>query len=146
MDYEKCLVELEEVLKHLDKTDFNKIPKELLIAIKQNKDTSYEWKYDENKSLREQNLDRNTIAMLSYINSEYLLNKDEKELMKEIYDLNEKKAEEEKRKKYNPDNLFNKKQKNTEEINEKEELSLVKIREEKWYQKVIYYIKNLFKR
>ena len=150
MDYEKCLVELEEVLNHLDGNDYNKIPNELIDAIKSNKDKTYEWKYDETKSLKEQELDRNTIAMLSYINSEYLLNEDEKELMKKIYDMNEQKAEEEKRKKYNPDNLFENKQNNkmatNEETSETEELSLVEIKEEKWYQKVISYIKNLFKK
>lgn len=150
MDYEKCLVELEEVLNHLDEIDYTKIPNELIEAIRSNKDKTYEWKYDETKSLKEQKLDRNTIAMLSYINSEYLLNEDEKELMKKIYDMNEQKAEVEKKKKYNPDNLFknkpNSKKASNEENSGTEELSLVEIKEQKWYQKVINYIKNLFKK
>jgi hypothetical protein len=152
MEYEKCLVQLYEVLNHLEEAEYNKLPEELLEAIKQHKDNSYDWKYDESKGLKEQNLNRNTIIMLSYINSEYLLNEDEKALMEKIYELNEKKIEEEKREKYNPDNIFGNRKndiqnKNLDENNiEKEEKALIEIKEQKWYQKVINYIKSIFKK
>ena len=47
MEYKKCLVELDEVLKHLSKEDLKKIPIHILKAIKEKKDTKYVWKYNE---------------------------------------------------------------------------------------------------
>ena len=43
-----------------------------------NKDKEYFWKYDEKKPLKEQDVSRDTIAFLSYLNMEYLLNEKQK--------------------------------------------------------------------
>lgn len=93
IDYKKRLVELEEVLKHLSKEDYEKIPDWLIKGIKDNKDESYMWNYDENKTLKEQNIAHDTIVMLSFINIKYLLTEEQKKLMKEFYKLNSKKIE-----------------------------------------------------
>ena len=88
------------------------------------------------KNLNEQNLNRKTIAMLSYLNIKYLLNEQQKELMKSLHKLNEK----EKIKKYNYDNLFkNKKSTVSNEM-------LVPIQKEKWYKKILYFIKRIIKK
>lgn len=105
MTYEKCLVELDEILNNLSKEDLNKIPYEIRNAIKEKKDKQYIWKYDKSKDLTEQNIDRKTIIMLSYINMEYLLNTEEKEVMKKLHKYNEEKAEREKKQKYSS-NIF----------------------------------------
>ena len=106
MEYTKCLVELDEILNHLSVENLEKIPYEIRKSIKDNKDKEYIWKYDETKELKEQKLDRKTIAMLSYINMEYLLNKEQKEFMKSLHELNEHKIEKEKQERYNIDDLF----------------------------------------
>ena len=106
MEYTKCLVELDEVLNYLSDEELKKIPIEIRNNIKRQKDKDYIWKYDESKKLKEQNLDRKTIEMLSFLNMEYLLNEEQKQLMKKIHQLNEAKLETKKREKYNPDNLF----------------------------------------
>ena len=46
IEYNKRLVEVEEILKHLSQTDYNKIPEDIKEAIKNNKDKEYKWKYD----------------------------------------------------------------------------------------------------
>ena len=51
MEYEKCLVEVDEVLNHLSKEELNKIPEDVLKGIKKHKDKEYMWKYDESKHL-----------------------------------------------------------------------------------------------
>ncbi len=76
MEYTKCLVELDEVLKHLADKDLGKIPLDIRQTIEKNKNKQYNWNYDEDKKLSEQNIDRKTIAMLSYLNMEYLVNED----------------------------------------------------------------------
>ena len=106
MEYEKCLVELDEILKHLSNEDLKKIPYEIRKTISEKKDKNYNWKYNEYKKLNQQNMNRQTITMLSYINMEYLLNKEQKLLMDQIHRFNENEAEKEKFKKYNPYNIF----------------------------------------
>ena len=104
----KRLVEVNEVLKNLDSISYSKLPKELLNLIEQNKDSTYEWKYDSSKQLSEQNLPHDTICILSYINSKYFLNDKQKEYFINLHKINSNKKEEEKIKKYNPDLLFHK--------------------------------------
>ena len=96
VDYEKRLVELDEVLNYLSKEDLAKIPEDIRQAIKENKSAEYTWEYDEEKSLKEQNLPRDTVILLPYLNMEYLLNKEQKELMEKIHLENEKKLERQK--------------------------------------------------
>lgn len=91
MDYKKCLVELDEVLEHLVEDELEKIPIEIRKAIKQEKDKQYVWKYDESKTLNEQNLNRKTIILLSYLNMQYLLNDKQKKIMEELHEFNERK-------------------------------------------------------
>ena len=98
MENAKCLVQLDEILTYLSEEDINKIPNEIRQNIKNKKDTNYIWNYDTTKSLIEQKIDRKTIAMLSYLNMEYLLSEEQKKLMEQIHELNEKKAEQMKNK------------------------------------------------
>ena len=93
MEYEKCLVELDEILKYLENEDKKKIPSEIRKAIHEKKDKKYNWTYDESKNLNEQNINRKTIAMLSYLNMEYLLNDEQRKLMEELHQFNEKNIE-----------------------------------------------------
>ena len=79
------LVELDEILKYLDKQELVKIPENIRKAIVEKKDKEYKWQYDETKELKEQNIHRKTIAMLSYLNMKYLLNDEQKELMRQIH-------------------------------------------------------------
>jgi len=137
MEDTKCLAELDEILNYLSKEELEKIPQEVREAIAENKDKKYIWKYDESKELKNQNLNRKTIAMLSYINMKYLLNEEQKKIMQEIHRNNERKLEEEKSLKYKSDNLF-------EKNNKFEEIALTKINQEKWYKKIMLYIKNIF--
>ena len=101
IDYKKRLTEVYEILKNLEKDDYEKIPKEILQVIEENKDNTYEWKYDQTKELQNQNINEDTIAILSYININYLLNEKQKQFMEQIHKLNEKQLEEAKKKKYN---------------------------------------------
>ena len=106
IDYGKRLVEVDEILEYLSEEDLLKIPEDVRKTIKENKDKDYIWKYDESKSLIEQEINRDTIAFLSYLNMEYILNETQKKGMMKLYELNEKKIEQSKSEKYNEENLF----------------------------------------
>ncbi len=150
VDYNKRLVEVDVILNHLSESDYNKIPEDVLQLIKDNMDKEYTWVFDESKPLKEQNVSRDTIAFLSYINMEYLLNDKQKEYMQKLHEINE----QEKRKeeysndvKYDYSELFkrNNKTEDLGQITEKEQTSLV-VYEEGFFTKMINKIKSFFRR
>lgn len=144
IDYNKRLVEVDEVLNYLSEENLNKIPEDIRNLIKENKDKEYIWKYDETKELKDQNLSRDTIAILSYLNMEYLLNEEQKRIMEEIHELNEKKQEQEKREKYNPDNMFKNQTLTVNEEKNTQEVSMISY-EENIFVKIKNFIFKLFK-
>lgn len=137
VDYEKRLVEVDEVLNYLSEENLNKIPEDIRNLIKENKDKNYTWKFDEKKELKEQNLSKDTIIILSYLNIEYLLNEEQKKLMEQIYELNEKKQIEERKEKYKVDEIFKNKETTNQQINEIKDIQ---------EQSIIKYNENVFKR
>jgi len=143
-DYNKRLVEVDEVLNYLSDEDLLKIPEDIRQAIKENKDKEYVWKYDVTKELKDQKLNRDTIIILSYLNMEYLLNEEQKKLMQQIHELNEKKLEEAKAEKYGVEDLFKRNKPQQEEQKETEqEMSLVEYKES-FFTKLISKIKKIF--
>lgn len=141
MEYEKYLVEVDEVLNHLSKEELNKIPEDVLKGIKKHKDKEYMWKYDESKRLEEQRFDRNTIVILSYINMEYLLSKEQKDLMEKLHELNEQNFINEIQEKYDSKDLF----KTKTNTNVENENAIAKLENNKWYNKMFSFIKRIFK-
>ena len=93
-----------------------------------------------------------TIIILGLIYRDFLCSPDERKRLqeKDARELQEveKAIEEEIREKYNPDDIFKKRnQNNIEESNNKEEnTSMIVIQEEKWYQKIFNLIKGLFRK
>lgn len=147
VDYNKRLVEVDEVLNYLSEEDLQKIPEDIREAIKENKDKEYVWEYDDTKELKDQGLSRDTIIILSYLNMEYLLNEKQKQLMQQIHELNEINAEEKKAKQYSADDLFKKRkseEEKKEDIEQIEQTSLV-VYKESFLIKMINKIKSFFK-
>ena len=91
IDYEKRLVEVDEVLKHLPDEEFRRIPQDIIQTIRENKHKSYQWEYDNHKKVTEKNLPNDTVAILSYLNTEFILTNEQKALMHQIHDFNENK-------------------------------------------------------
>ena len=145
IEYNKRLVEVSVILKHLNKNEYDKIPKELIDRIEKNKDLEYIWNYNETKDLKNQNVSKDTIAILSYINMQYLLNEDQKKFVQEIFSENQKKIENIKKEKYDTDNLFKNKKVEYTEVKE-ETHALVEYKEKTFIQKVWDKIKSVFKR
>lgn len=143
IDYNKRLAEVSVILNHLSKSDYDKIPKEVIDNIERNKDTEYFWNYDETKDLKEQNVSKDTIALLSYLNMKYLLNEEQRSFLQRVFNENQEKIEIVKKEKYDPDNIFKNKFVYKEE---KDTSNIIVVKEERWYKKIIKLIKNLFRR
>lgn len=105
-DYKRRFVEVYEIIKHLPKEEFDKIPNDVLELIRKNKNSNYTWQYDD-KKLKDKNIHKDTVAILSYINTEFILENKKKMLMQSIHYCNEMKNEELKREKFSPENIFN---------------------------------------
>lgn len=146
VDYNKRLVEVDEILNYLSEDDLSKIPEDVRKAIKENKDKNYTWYCDETKPLKEQNISRDTIAFLAYLNMEYLLDENQKKLMKQMHELNQKKLEAKKREKYNVNDLFEDSNLKKEKIEVRENIHNNELIEykEKFFTKLINKIKQFF--
>lgn len=141
----KRLVEVETILKKLDENYINKIPTEIWDFIEKNKDDQYTFFYDDNIELLNQNLNIDTIAILSYINMQYLLDEKSKKEVEEILIKDGAFLEQQKMKKYNPENIF----KNKENIENKgdRDVSMIEVKEKcKWYQKIISFFRKMWRK
>lgn len=139
----KRLVEVEYILKKLDDEYKKKIPQEIWDYIDTNKDKEYVFDYDQSKALVEQNLSIDTISILTYINMEYLLDQEQKKEMIDLLKKDELIEEQEKAKKYNPNDIFKNNKSNIKNAEQKE-VSLVEVKIEKWYEKLFSFFKRIF--
>lgn len=93
IDYAKRLVEVDEILNYLPIDEYNKIPVDVINIIENKKDKNYTWKFDESKKLKEQDVPNDTIAILSYLNMEYILNDEQKDFLNKVHRLNDIKSD-----------------------------------------------------
>ena len=145
----KRLCEVEYILSKLEKSYQEKIPKEIWQFINENKDKTYIYNCDDNKKLIDNNIHIDTIAILTYINIQYLLNEEQKKLINNKLLNDNSIFENNMREKYNPDNLF-KNQKN-EVLNyansdTTKEKAIIAYNEKSFLQKLFDKIKNLFRK
>ena len=135
--------EIDEFLELLDEKTKKEVPTKLRELFKKEKDNNYHKGINPNISIKEQNLKKETLALIALLNLQYWCKDEkEKERLKQVYASNENKYQEELREKYSPDNIF----KNANRECVKEEVSLVEVKEEKWYQKLFSFFRNIFKK
>jgi len=139
--YANIATELLEIFKYFEKANREKIPKKFKEGLEAYSNKEYKFYIDKTKTLKEQKILPETKQILANIYVEYLYT-EEKAKIQKIWKENELKLEEEKRKKYDPDNLF--KKKNIIAETNTENNMLLKI-EDKWYKKVIFKLRNLVK-
>ena len=139
-EYKKSLSELYEILKHLPIEARNKIPDEELKFYESNRDLNYQYIYDTSLSVNEQKLMDITIMLIANIYVNYWAeNKEELQLRDKKILLQ---IEDDKRKLYNPDDLFKKNNNKVSKIdnNSKE---IVVVEKKNIINKIIIRIKTL---
>ena len=139
--YANAYTEVIEILKYIKQEDYNKIPKEKIELFKINANNEYSFKYIPTKTLDEQSVSNIAKGIIAMLFRDYWATEAQREkiIAKQSYDRQ--KIEEEKRVKYNSDNLF----KNINNERNSEDISLAIIPNNKWYKKVISFFKNIFK-
>ena len=145
LDYSKRLAEVDEVLNHLDKKYLDKIPIDVRQAITSQKDPEHLWKYDITKTLKEQDLSRDTVIILTYLNREYLLDDEGRQKLEKILESNEQKYNST-LVDYNFDKIF-KDMSESKETNETScEEGILEVRQsESLFKKILNGIKKIFK-
>lgn len=99
--YAKAYVEILEIINNMGKEYKKKIPSKLLDLFEENKDLDYSFQLNGRQIFSDK-----TIGLLAMLESKYLANDDEKELLNKALAENEDNYQKELREKYNPDNLF----------------------------------------
>ena len=134
--------EIDEILNLLEDDYREMVPKKVRDFLKEEKMKDYHPEIDIEKPLIEQNLKRETMVLLAILNLNYWC-ENEEEKQSFLNELN--KNEEEKNEleeKYNPDNLFKKKQDESIQNN----LQIIEYKKPNFIQRLLTKIKKFFKR
>lgn len=149
-DLYKAYAEVDEILSFMEDVYIDKIPKKLRELFKNERLEDYKPNINPKIPLDEQKLQKKTFSILAMLNLNYWCEDEkEKQDLIAIYAENDRKKEEKLREKYNPDNLFKKKE--TEQKIEEpqkniaENTVLVEYKEEKFFKKLIKKIMNFLK-
>lgn len=144
-NYTKAYKEVIEILKYVPQESVDKIPKDILDMFKANMDNTYEFKVDTTKKFEEQILLEETKAILANIFRDYWATPYQKERIEAKERQDRVKLEEEKRQKYNPDNIFKIKQYNREEKETNTENKNLPIEVKKsFFEKIVEFFAHLF--
>ena len=145
VEYANAYSEVLEILNHIPKSDYDKIPDDMIEVFTRNNNKEYEFNYDVCKTLNEQNVSKIAKTIIAILFRDYWATPTQREkiIVKEKYDIA--KREQEKREKYNPDDLFGKKEKIQEDsiANQEKSLSLIEYKEKNFMKKMIKKLKNL---
>ncbi len=148
-NYPKAYKEVIEILKYVPQESVNKIPNEMLETFKIKMDNNYNFSIDINKKLEEQNLLDETKAILANIFRDYWATNYQRERIKAKENYDRQKMDEEKRLKYNSD-IFAKRRSENAGLKEKQSEVIntlpIKPKKERFYLKIINFLKKMFKR
>ena len=147
-DIKMAYCEVDIILGQMEEEYVNKVPSELRKLFKEQKRMDYSPEIKADVPLADQNLMRKTIAILAMLNLNYWCEDEkEKQDLIQMYSENDRKREEELREKYNPDNLFKKKDIEVEEVTENtESKELIEYKKENFFKMILRKIFSIFKK
>lgn len=139
ISYANAYKEVLVIINNLVKDDYDKIPKEYIKFLESNCNNNYKFEYDKSKTFSDQDLLDDTKYILFGLFEKFGATENQKAKIKS-YKINyNNKLEDQKKEKYNYEDIF---KRNTE--NEAKEV-LLEIKSEKWYKKLISFFRNMFK-
>lgn len=139
--YSCSYVEVLEILKSVPIEEYKKIPKEKIMFYESNKDKEYIYIYNEDNKV----ISRKAKTILINLYKNYIASDDEKTKIEEILKLNDIKLEEDKRNKYNSNDLFkNKSCKIMDKQDIKETTTMIEYKKTMWYKNIWNMILKIF--
>lgn len=142
-EFAEASAELIEILKYIPKTEVEKIPLKLRGFFEDVSKPNYNVRIDPQKPLEEQDLKEKTKDLITVIYRNYWCTEEEKRILDKQLLENDKKYEEELRKKYDPDKLF---EKNTKVQENEDTKELIKYEKHGIIYKLFSWIRRIFKK
>ena len=141
---ELAYAEVDAILELLEDEFVNRIPEKVRKFFKDEKDKEYKPTIRSDIGLDQQDLKSETISILTLLQLNYLCDSEEEkqEILNELQE-NDRLKEEELREKYNPDNIFKKRNKTEEK---KQNVALVEYKGTNIIKKIFDKIRKIFKR
>ena len=146
-EFGNACYEVLDILKYIQEDDLEKIPQEEIQILKKNANYNHSFYYNPGKSIKEQEVSKLSKGIIAQYFCKYIATEKVKEKikLKQEYDLQI--IENEKREKYDYNNIFKEKQNVAEKDNEKINNVLpIEYKKEKWYVKIFNKILNFFKK
>lgn len=139
--YSNAFNEVLTILAYIPAEEYNKIPEEVIQVFEENSNDEYEFEYNPKLTLTEQNISYEAKLIIAILFRDYWATDIQKEkiLLKEKYNLQQ--IEEEKREKYNIDNIFKQKTRVVEE--NKDEVGMIEYKQP-LFIKILNKIKSIF--
>jgi len=142
-NYQKAYKEILEILKYVPEESVKKIPQEMRDMFEKEQSKTYDFQIDTSKTFEEQELLEETKAILANIFRDYWATPYQKERIeiKEKYDRQQ--SEEQKRKIYNPNDLFKNKNNRNPDFEKLSNLP-IEVKKESFFKKIINFFKKKF--
>lgn len=141
--------EVYAILNMLGKEYIDKLPKDIYNIIKEEKSTEYNPVYETTVALDKQDVKKETISIIAFLHLNYWCNEEEKIKLRELFDENEDKYQEE-LKQQEEQEVEQEDEEIQEDNNEieigKEFLSMIVYKEENFAQRIFNKIRKLFSR
>lgn len=141
--------EVYAILNMLGKEYINKLPKDIYNIIKEEKTTEYNPVYETTVALDKQDVKKETISIIAFLHLNYWCNEEEKIKLRELFDENEDKYQEE-LKQQEEQEVEQEDEEIQDDNNEieigKEFLSMIVYKEENFAQRIFNKIRRLFSR
>lgn len=139
IEYANAYSEVLEILKNISKEDYEKIPSEKIDLFEKNANKNYNFQYNANLTLNEQNVSKRAKAIIAILFRDYWATPEQREkiLAKQNYDRIQ--SERDKQKQYDVDNIFKNKEKKAETV--ENSVSMIEYKEsiftriKKWFKR-----------
>lgn len=137
VEYANAYSEVLEILNHIPKSDYDKIPNNMIEVFTRNNNKEYEFNYDVSKTLNEQNVSKIAKTIIAILFRDYWATPTQREkiITKEKHDIA--KMEQEKREIYNPDDLFKKNNKTPDNNVLNQNTAIIEYKEESPFKKLL---------
>lgn len=145
INYIKAYTEVNCLLEYLPQSYMEKLPKKLIELIKKQSNEKFNIDIDTNKSLLEQDFSKKTKDLIAVIKYNYWSTEEERKQLKNLFYENENKYQDELLEKYNPNDIFKKKEPKVEVTKPIDSNTQIALYKESIFTKFLNKIKNLFR-
>lgn len=145
VEYANAYSEVLGILKFISQEDYEKIPESKIELFKVNSNKEYNFVYNPEKTLDEQNVSKRAKAIIGILFRDYWATEVQREKILRKQNNDRQILEEEKKSLYDVENIFKKRNMNNKEIEVKQEVTEMTIYKENFITKFFNKIKKLFR-